>query len=235
MPVWSGIAEAVVGGPATSNRTRIQAVTELCYYVGGDDDADARTRAGTAWDRAVRAFNEVAWRFNRMSTTFAIPADFNASGEAALPDDFRDAVRVMLLNSDGATVDWIDYVPWKEWTIDEPYQVPSPGAQGVNLYTLRNEHEDRTIIIDPIPDQTATYTYPTLQLHYHRRIELATADDATLNTPMEVEEAIFALALAKFIKMMKGGNEAKDFEADAIARRLEVEREWRDFGDFHLC
>lgn len=232
MPVWSGVTEA--GSPAVTvaNRTRLQAVNELCYYTGGADDATARVRAGTAWDRAVRDFNGVAWRFNLQSTDYALPTDFSATGEATLPTGFRDSKRLMRVDSAGETVDWVTYRKWSEWTLTDPAHGTSGG--GPNFYTSRNPHLDGTFIVDPIPDQTATYTYPTLRLHWHQRIELAPGDDETLNVPMEVDEAIFALALAKWIKMQKGARESSEYERDALSQRLEMEREWRDYEDFEI-
>lgn len=233
MPVWSGVSEATSSPATSSNRTRAQAVTELCYYTGGSDNAIAKVRAGTAWDRAVRDYNGVAWRFNRQYQDYTLPTSFDSSGESALPDDFRSASRLMLLNSDGETVDFITFRPWREWTLTDPSHGVVGG--GPNSYTFRNEHSSHKIVLDPIPDQTATYTYPTLRLHYHTRIELAPADDNLLDVPVEVDEAIFALALAKFIKMQKGAKESLEYERDASFQRSEVEREWRDYRDFEIC
>ena len=233
MPVWVGTSSATTSPATTANRTRSQAVVELCYYVGGDDDADAKTRAGTAWDRAVRDFNSVLWKFNRLSQDYTLPTDFDSSGEATLPTNFRGAVRLMLCNSDGETVEQIEYRDWRVWTITDPYQVA--GGNAVNYYTSRNPHVDQTFIIDPIPDQTATFTYPTLRLFYSQRIELAAADDEVLDVPVEVEEAIFSLALAKFISMMKGAKEAGTYESIAFSKRTEVEQVWRDYEDFEIC
>lgn len=233
MPVWVITPTATTTTVSSANRTRARAVEELCYYVGGDDDADAKTRAGTAWDRAVRDFNAVYWKFNRLSQDYILPTDFNSSGEADLPTGFRGAIRLMLLDSNGKSVEQIEYRDWRIWTITDPYQVV-PGNL-VNYYTSRNPHADQTFIVDPIPDSTATFTYPTLRLFYSKRIELATADDATLDVPVEVDEAIFALALAKFVKMMKGARESAEYERDASYQRSEMEREWRDYPDFELC
>lgn len=233
MPVWVGTSSAVSPTVSTANRTRLQAMNELCYYVGGSNDANGRLRAGSAWDRAVRDFNGVAWRFNLQSTDYTLPTDFDSAGEAALPEGFRDSKRLMLVNEDGETVDFITYRKWSEWTLTDPSQAAYQGSP--NSYTSRNPHGDATFIVDPIPDQTATYLNPTLRLHWHSRIELASAEDGTLNVPIEVDEAIFALALAKFIKMQKGARESIEFERDAAFQRSEVEREWRDYEDFEIC
>lgn len=234
MPVWSVVSDSSTSPASTSNRTRSQAQVEMCYYVGGDDDSDQKTRAGTCWDRAVRDFNSVLWKFNRQHQDYTLPTDFNSDGEADLPANFRGAVRMMLLNSDGESVDQIEYKDWRIWTITDPAQFTS-GAMGPNYYTSRNPHSDLTFIIDPIPDQTSTYTYPTLRLFYAQRIEIAAADDETLDVPVEVDEAIFALALAKFIKMNKGARESAEYERDATVKRMEVEQAWRDHEDFEIC
>lgn len=233
MPVWVITPTTTTSTVSTANRTRAQAVQEMCYYVGGDDQADAKVRAGTAWDRAVRDFNGVAWRFNRQTQDYTLPSSFDTAGEADLPDDFRSASRLLILDSDGFSADFITFIPWREWTIRYPSQMSSGG--GPNSYTFRNEHSEHKILLDPIPDQTATYINPTLRLNYHTRIELAAADDATLDVPVEVDEAIFTLGLAKFIKMMKGSRESAEYERDASYQRAEVEREWRDYEDFEIC
>lgn len=229
---WTAPSSAVTSPGTTSNRTRGQAITELCYYVGGDDDNDARARAGTAWDRAVRLFNQNPWKFNRTVTSFTLPTDFDTSGEVSLPDNFRNPLRMMLVDSGGNTVNFISYIKWREWTLRYPYQKRLGG--GPFWFTVRNPHSSPVLIVDPIPDPTYNYIYPTLTFYYHTRIALAAADDSTLDVPQEVDEAIFSQALANFVEMLKGGPESRQYTAEAALKRIEIEPEWRDYEDFEI-
>jgi len=55
------------GFPQTgANRTRAQAASELAQYVGGENASASTIRTAQAWDAAVRAFNSVPWKFNRV-------------------------------------------------------------------------------------------------------------------------------------------------------------------------
>jgi hypothetical protein len=63
-PYVSGSSSAF---PQTSaNRTRAVASSELAQYVGGENRGDSLLRCGQAWDAAVRSFNSVPWKFNRV-------------------------------------------------------------------------------------------------------------------------------------------------------------------------
>lgn len=78
------------GFPQTgSNRTRLQAETELAQYVGGETRGDSLTRCGQAWDAAVREMNSVAWKFNRVTQDILL--DSTMLDNTAAPTISRDA------------------------------------------------------------------------------------------------------------------------------------------------
>lgn len=78
------------GFPQTAaNRTRAQASEELSQYVGGETRADVLTRAGQCWDAAVRAFNGVPWKFNRVTQDLLL--DSSMLDNTTPPSVSRDA------------------------------------------------------------------------------------------------------------------------------------------------
>ena len=78
------------GFPQTaSNRTRLAAATELCQYVGGETRGDALARAASSWDAAVRGFNDVAWKFCRVTQDILL--DSTMLDNTTAPSVSRDA------------------------------------------------------------------------------------------------------------------------------------------------
>lgn len=78
------------GFPQTgSNRTRLQASTELAQYVGGETRGDSLIRCGQTWDAAVREMNSVAWKFNRVTQDIVL--DSTMLDNTAAPSLARDA------------------------------------------------------------------------------------------------------------------------------------------------
>lgn len=226
----------VTGSPASnfpqtgSNRTRSQAVAEIAEHAGGDDRSIVAARAGRAWDAAVREFNTVAWRFNRMVQDITL---VTLTPDYTLNSDFRSPLRALILDSSSETIDEVSWMSYPEWTMAYPDQ--SSTASYPDIYTARNVHETGLVTFDPIPK--APFQYPKVRVHYHRRIALATSDGSRLDVPMEVDEAIFALALAKFMAKVTGFQTAESagaspFYVTARALRSDVEREWRDYEDF---
>jgi len=86
-PYISGSSSAF---PQTSaNRTRTTASSELAQYVGGESRGDSLIRCGQAWDAAVRAFNDIAWKFNRVVQDISI--DSTMPDATTAPTVSRDA------------------------------------------------------------------------------------------------------------------------------------------------
>lgn len=229
--VYSSTASSSSAVLTGNNRTRAQAIVELLNYIGGDDSPDAQARAGRAWDAAVREFNRYAWVFNRVYQDLALPSDFDSAGEGSVETDFRSPLRAQLLDSNSKPQEWVDYIPWREWTVRRPSELANTAPSPYN-YTLRNVHATLKVILTPPPATVTTYT--TFRLHYHRRILLASSDLSQLNVPAEVDEAIFQLALANTISMLQGHDKATGALARALDLRLDIERDWRDFQDTEL-
>ncbi len=78
------------GFPQTgANRTRAQAASELAQYVGGENAAASTGRCAQTWDAAVRAFNTVSWKFNRVVQD--IPIDSTMPDATTAASVSRDA------------------------------------------------------------------------------------------------------------------------------------------------
>lgn len=213
-----------------SNRTRNQAIAELLDYVGGAGDADEEGRAGRSWDAAVREMNMYAWKFNRVRqiitfNTVTPTADYN------LNTDFRSPVRAMLQDSDSRTVTDLVWTEYRDWT--QIYTNQRGSANMPFRYTARNAHETGIITFDPRPDggTAGEFTYPTCQLDYHRRIAMQPTGDQVLDAPVEVDEAIFQLALAMHVTKVRGVTDGAPLRVLAERTRDEVALTQRDFPD----
>lgn len=215
------------GFPQTgSNRTRNQLIADILSYVGGEGRTDAQARAGASLDASVRAFNSVAWKFNRLVQDITFTS---STADYALSTNFRSPLRAMLLDASDKTIATIAWVPYEEWTILYPSQQASSTIPSV--YTARNVHETGLVTFDP-PLSTSPFTYPKARIHYHRRIALAPGAEDVLNVPIEVEEALVQHAVAHTIAKVQTFAEARDAFALARALRLDVEAVHRDFEDF---
>lgn len=212
--------------PQTSdNRTIGEAKTELAMYSGGQARTDILDRAGHAYRRAIREFNDVPWKFNRMTDDIELVAD---TADYQLENDFRNPIRAIMVDADNNTRESVAWVKYEEWV----YHLPDQSTTGSMplLYTVRNAHETGLLTVDPIP--ASSLSYPTLRVHYHRRIEIPEDDAERVNAPVEVEEAIFARALAIFMSMVRTPREAGEYSVEAAVRRARVEIEHRDWEDF---
>lgn len=213
------------GFPQTSsNRTRKQAREELAEFTGGVNKPDVVVRAGRSWDAAVREFNSVGWRFNRVQANITLVA---ATKSYSLPTDFRSPVRAQCLDSnsnEARTLEWIPYQIWAEY-----YDSQQTGSSVPDYYTVLNVHNAGQVRYEPYP--LGTLTYSTVKHTYLRRIALASANEDRLNVPVEVDEAIFQLALAFFIAKQRGFDDASQAFTLAKVMRLDCEREHRHWQE----
>ena len=210
------------------NRTRTQVQDELLEFVGGVGRTDAASRAGLAWDAAVREFNSVAWRFNIRTTDVTL---INDQQEYTLPDKVRSPVRCHMVDSNGRTRTIVWWIPYTEWLLARPDQ--STGASIPSRYTMQNIHETGNVILDPRP--LTPFTYPTARLTYATWIDLQPTAGSKLDVPSDVDEAIFQLATAKLMsKNKRYGKEAIAAFQFAKAFRNDIERNHRIFGEITI-
>lgn len=210
-----------------SNRARNAVISELTEWTGGGNRTEMQVRAGRAWDSAVRQFNAIAWRFNRMQDDITLSST-SGTTDYTLNTDFRSPLKAMLLDSSSRLVEGpLIWMPYGQWVASWPDQTGT-GNQP-ELYTVRNEHETGIVTFDP--PTSGSNTYPTVRIDYHRRILTQSGDTGVLNVPQEVDEAIFQLALAIFISKVRSYQEARDQFTLAARMRSECERMWRDFDE----
>lgn len=209
------------------NRPRNAAISELTEWTGSGNRPEMQVRAGRSWDSAVRQFNAIAWRFNRMQDDITLSST-SGTTDYTLNTDFRSPLRAMLLDSDskiaGGPLRWIPYIAWTASFPDQTGTGSEP-----EFYTVRNEHETGVVTVDP--PTSGSNTYPTLRIDYHRRILTQAGDTGVLNVPQEMDEAIFQLALAIFISKVRSYAEARDQFTLAARLRAECERMWRDYDE----
>ena len=220
----------VVGGgsnfPQTAaTPTRAEAIAEMASYVGGEASVLQLARAAASYDGAVRAFNDVYWKFNRLVNDITLTAGATFS----LTSAFAAPVRACLVDSNDKEV---SPVTWVEWGAFVDAKQPDTGTgTAPEWYSCRNVHE--TGVVNVWPTLGSTLTYPTLRIYYFRRIARVTSDTERLNVPEEVYQAIFQLGLANFLSKSKDGAARAAAEWQIASNmRLRVEQLHRDYPDF---
>ena len=208
------------------NRTISALLTDLQDYVGGGG-AEGRARALRALAETVRAFNSMAWRFNRKSTDVTFVA---STSDYALPATVRSIWKVMLLDDDDELIDEVPFVSYQDFLLydgstQSPVSIP-------NAYTLFNVFDTGNIRF--LPSMGTTFSYPTARVFYHIRIVVPSTDDdeSTLIVPQEVETAIVRQAASLLVARTRTFEEAARARADANELTLAAQREWRDWPDF---
>jgi len=165
----------------------------------------------------------------RMGNNPAIPDGFPYYvGVYLLQSDFRNPKSAHLVDDAGQERDPVDYVPYDQF-LTCLQQEASWSSTYPDVYTVRNAHETGEVTV--YPRQTRPVLYPSLRLVYHRRIQLATGNDDRLNVPVEVDEAIFQLAVAKFLSKLREHKQSVLAFQVAKDIRAQIEREWRDWSE----
>ena len=207
------------------NRKRKDVVIEIADYSGGGNRPVVQLRAQQAWDSAVKEYNAVLWKFNRVVADITLA---NNTQDYDLATNFAEPLRAVLLDSDGierVPVFWVKYEEWLHFVAD------NKGTSGApEHYSARNTHANGKVSV--YPRVASPITYPTMRLHHFRRIALAADGEATLDVPMEVDEGIFQLAVAKHMMKEKGPKGAIEHYTLAGATRMRLEQQWRDWPDF---
>ena len=206
------------------NRTRNRLVSQLCQYIGGASNSDDKIRAAYSIDEAVRHFNKICWRFNRLTESITLSASTSAYTLTAT--NVKAPMRAIVVDSNSKDIQRVGYVPWQ--TIMD-YDPSTIGTSTVpTLYTLKNLHETGQVTFHP--PLGATLTYPTVRLEYFRRIAIEAGNDDVLEVPVEVEQAIFEWALWRLM-LKTDVKSSGPFKAAADEEFYQVSSEWRDWPD----
>ena len=100
--------------PQTSTgRTRDQLAKDILDVTGGGDRPEAIIKAGRAIDSAVREYNSVAWKFNRLQQDITLVTD---TQDYTLAAAFKQAFAANMIDSDGKNRDRVDWIPFEQWT-----------------------------------------------------------------------------------------------------------------------
>ena len=209
-----------------NNRSMSELVDDILEYTGGEGDKDDQKRAARALDSSVRRFNDIAWRFNRRSTTITFVND-TAEYTFAASDTIRNVLRVRLLDSNDVKREYLPFMRWEDWTKIDPDQ--SAASSVPYIYTIRNMHREGKIIFSP-PSSTPT-SRPKAFVDYHVRITVPAFDTFTINVPSEVEEALVAEAVAIMIAKGRSFTDAvaSQNRADLLRKLVEIQhKDWPD-------
>lgn len=224
------VSNAASNFPQTgAGRTLSDMLTDIAIAAGGENDPDRRTRALTALRRAIRVYNEVRWKFNRVSEDYTLVA---ATSSYALPADFADPQRLVMLDSSNGLVGVgpLIYVDWTDW-LDGDGSDTGEGNPP-SFYTINNEHEAGTLFIKPKPkSDVATSAYPKMRLYYYRRIVMPTGDSEKINIPVEIEGGVEDLAVAYYVGYIEGAPASVQPVAMALRHKEELEQRYRKYPD----
>lgn len=209
----------------SGNRTAGEIVLNLLSYIGGEGNDDMKRRANAALAEAIREYDIHFWTFNRRVQTIAL-AD---GSDFTLEDDFAGVERVHLLDTNGGTVHPLRWLDSPDFRDKFAYDQNSVGSEPL-CYTTHNTHEDGLITV--WPTLVSPLSHPTIRVAYFRRIILPEGYSDVTNIPREIESGIYDLALAKLIGAVRGMEQARDAQALAYAKKLELCGRYEAFEDF---
>jgi len=206
------------------NRTLNALIQDILEYIGGEDDPDMQSRAMAALNTAVREFNGVLWKFNRLRQDITLTAgrDFSLSA------NFRAPLAATLLNASNEERERVVWVPFEEFI--EYFPDRTGTGTSPMYYTIRNSHETGIVTVEP--KLVTPLQYPKMRVEYFRRIERVATENDVLNVPEEVEEALVQRAVSIMLSKARRFEEARDAIAMARAQRMQCEVDWRDWPDF---
>ena len=222
---YTGVGAASNFPQTSKGRVISLMIEELASFTGGQAREDILKRAREAIFEEIRSFNSWKWTFNRVTEDHTLAA---ATADYTLASDFRSPLRAQIVDSSSNTRGDVSWIQWSDWVSMFPDQ--STTGSIPLFYTARNIHETGLVTVDPVP--ASTLTYPTLRLFYFRRI-LCPADNAVINVPTEVEQAIFDGAIWRFLRKIKDFREAREALASALISKALITQEYRDFEDYY--
>ncbi len=227
---------SLLGFPQTgTGRSASEFNKDIAEYVGLRDDPQGQILAGRCIRRAIGSFNNRPWTFNRLTTDIDLSTPVSVSGEDNEYDTdgaIRNTLAAWVVDSDGNTREYVEWVEFSRWLIEVPQQKTLGTIP--RKYTWQNLHQTGRIIVHPSLN-TATLTHPTMRLHFHRRIVYT--NNGFINVPEEVEEAIEALAVSIIVQKRRPRDNQFSPTIEqrlAVAARLAVENEYGDFADFEV-
>lgn len=224
---FSVAGPSVAAYPQTGQgKTRAEAIAYIAAYIGGENDDDAKQKAGRALDAAVDRYNLADWKFKRKVHSHTLTTGV-AGKLVSLPSLFKSPYRARLLDASGneqGDVAWYEYGVFK----DRFSLYTGTGNRPLH-YSARNIHETGQVMFEP--QLASPIQYPTLEVTYHEWITKTTTDTARLNVPGAVEAAMLEYAVAKAVAMEDGAREAaaQMAEAERLFDLLEDERSYPDY------
>lgn len=158
-------------------------------------------------------------------------SDIYQGNEYDLTAPFRNPVRAILVDENGATRYALTWIPWRRWTTYRPWQITT-GSSPI-WWTARNWYKTGRIQLDPRP--ASQTTYPIVRIAYNTPILVPTGPDpeARLDVPVEIDQAIFRRASIIARRRHIGPASVSDTEIEEDRQAYyELEVQWRDHPDF---
>jgi hypothetical protein len=173
---------------STSIEPTQQACSQLVSQVLGayqlPDDPELRSVALIGLNSALNLINSRQWK--KIYGTAEITLN-TSDREYEVPDDFKDPIRLFLLNSAGQKAGILRFLTEDQFYQEFYLQTASAGS----LCTYTFDYNGRVIVLDQVPSSSVISQYPTLQTRYHRRVPKLNCTGTT-GLPPEFDEFLVA-------------------------------------------
>jgi len=171
--------------PTPGTRSLAALSLDVMRYVLSPDDPEAKTIAKDGINDAIREMNMRTWNWALTTQDITLVA---SDDTYSLANAFKTPRTANLLDSSGNRLAMLEYLDTQ--TFQKYLTTKSTSTGNPYAYTVRNAHEDGILTLSIKPDSGFVTTYPTLRLHYFKRIGTLTNDSDELDAPSEVENFV---------------------------------------------
>ena len=179
---------ATVVGASTSFEPTLQACSSLVSQVLSayqqPDDPEVRTVALAGLNGGLALINSRTWKKLYGTSDITLNA---TDREYTVPDDFKDPIRLFLLDTNSQKSDIVRFK-----TEDEFYQLfYDQNTVTGSPYCYTFDYSTRKIVLDSAPGSGFIAQWPSVQTRYHRRVPKLNCTGTT-GLPPEFDEFLVA-------------------------------------------
>lgn len=167
--------------PSPGTRSFATLKTVVARYVLMPDDEEGLAVAGDGINDAIRELNLERWYWALVSQDLTLAAD---DSDYTLNTAFSMPRAAELLDSSSNPVRRMAFMDWKTFTMSYPKRDTSGSPE---VYTIRNVHDDGLVQLSAPPSSSFVSSYPTLRVHYYKRIAILSGNADEIDVPSEVE------------------------------------------------
>jgi hypothetical protein len=193
----------------------VDMVRAILDYVQAADEAHLRDVALREMNMALDECNSRNWKKLLASQDITLVASTDAY---TLEDNFRDPLVALLVDSSGRRAR-LGYEEWRTFhdLYDDRANYPSP-----EIYSI--DYGARQLVLQGQPNATFVTTYPTVTLHYYRRLVYLTCGSSTHGGPPEFNAFLIWQARAGLAAIRGEATLARYAEGKASALYAQLRR-----------